>query len=201
MTHAEKNMTREIGVKHDPAARLWAAVDLVHLDRASDGLKEGGLLLQLQNLYSERADSGDRRTSSGHGTFTVELKKRGYDVRHAHVLIFDYKARRDGRPTTAELRKARREAKAAAKASPFELCEALVKGLCQRLAAYPAAVAECSEDSAKRQALNTAWQEVEPLYLAAAAAHHAVIGAVETIPPKPRHRPIAVVDEQEQLIH
>src|ERR1700680_3521391 len=114
MTNTETTPTGAIGTKHDPAARLWTAVDLVHQDRASDGLKEGSLLLKLQNLYSERADSGDRRPSSGHGVFVAELKKRGYDPRAARVLIFDYKAHRDGTPGTAELRKARREAKAAA---------------------------------------------------------------------------------------
>jgi hypothetical protein len=202
MTNAEKNMIREIGIKHDCTVRLWGVAVAARTLGGQASLVEGKALLDLQNIYSERANSGENRRSSGHGEYTAQLKANGYDPRRARELVFDYKAHRDGGPSTAQIRQAKAEAAKAkaAKASPFERCEALVKGLCERLAAYAAAVAACSDDSAKRQALNTAWQEVEPLYLAAAAAHNAVIGAVETIPPKPRYHPIAVVDEQGQRI-
>lgn len=92
----------------DAESRLWGEFDSLRGQIEQDRLALGRVLLDLKNLYSERANSGDRRLTPGHGRFETELKARGFVPRRARELINDYEAARDGKPTESEKRASRR---------------------------------------------------------------------------------------------
>jgi hypothetical protein len=99
--------------EHDAEKRLWSHIECVYKDHESDRLKLGHLFLDLRLLYSERANSGGhRRTSGGHGEFERQIKARGFAPRTVRGWITDYEVSAGLRPpgeATAAKRKARRD--------------------------------------------------------------------------------------------
>lgn len=100
----------------DAATRLWSEIEAVNADLALNRHLVGRLFLQLRNLYSERARSEPPgRLSSGHGTFEVEIKKRGFRPNRVREWIRDYEVAEGMRPaseSTTAKRKARRDSSA-----------------------------------------------------------------------------------------
>ena len=152
-------VTPDLTHEHDPTVRLWTAVERAHEDLAANRRELGKLFFQLKNLYSERANSADRRLTSGHGVFQIEIKKRGYKPNRVREWICDYEVEIGLRPpaeSTAAKRKARR----------VILSAEYKRG-------YQAAVNDfrsaSREGPERTKALIRAWEDVERLHRSAGA--------------------------------
>lgn len=106
MGHESQNPT------HDAATRLWSEIGVAHTDFAKNKAKLGRLFYELRNLYSERANSGGRRLTSGHGVFEQEIKARGFKPRRVREWVNDHEIAIGLRPptqSTSAKRNARRQ--------------------------------------------------------------------------------------------
>jgi hypothetical protein len=168
----------------DAEQRIWAAIDAAKLALTANRLVLGKLCIQLENLYSERA-AGVRR-SSGHGTFVQELKKRGFNPRTVREWMADFAAYRDGKPTTAEKRQARRQRVRHNASGEFD------RGYKQAMHDFPIAASGSGDDpishfarllpfGALKAAYRAALQEVHPDHGGSGARTQELIAAWEAV--------------------
>jgi hypothetical protein len=177
----------------DAATRLWTEIEAVNANLALNRRLIGSLFLQLRNLYSERARSEPPgRLSSGHGTFEVEIKKRGFRPNRVREWINDYEVAKGLRPaseSTAAKRKARRDSSAEYRrglrdgqnfaqlddvaSDPWAGFARLLSHAEARTAFRSAAMRlhpDHAGDSDLMARLNQLWAQLEPLYVAKEAA-------------------------------
>lgn len=170
----------------DAALRIWSEIEAVHRAFDSDRAQLGKLFWQLRALYSERANSGGSRLTSGRGSFEREIRKRGFVPRRVREWVNDHEITIGLRPpaeSTATKSHARwqRRAKRAARGEdiPFfkatdPVCQfALLLPYGALKAAYRAALHDLHPDHGgseeRTKALISAWEDVKRLHCSAAA--------------------------------
>ncbi len=158
----------------DAEQRLWNEIEKLHDSHRAATFLLGKKFLELKNLYSERANSGGHRLSSGKGVFEKELKARGFKPRTVRGWINDFVAISTGEGQTEAAKRAARRSQPrisdrTTENSDLEAFAAILP--------YTAALAAFREaakiyhpghggSGRKMQELNALWDRLEPLYKA-----------------------------------
>jgi len=174
-------------IGHDAEIRLWNEIEQAVKMFTDDRYRLGKLCFQLQNLYSERGNSGGGRRASGHGEFERQLLARGFKPRRVREWINDFlvsegllpatestRAKRKARRSKSEeyqrgYRAAIRSTHASLEVDPLTRFAVLLP-FCALEAAKRAGLQSLQGSVERTKELIAAWEEVKRLRESADAA-------------------------------